>query len=116
MKVSDMDLTENNVLNRIQDLLEFKHWSLYRLSRESGLAYSSLHNIFRRNTCPSIPTLEKICDGLGISLSQFFEYEEKPLKIDTLTDEEQDIINYYRALSRENKGLLRAYLRGLCKK
>ena len=29
-------------------------------------------NIFRRNATPSIPTLEAICKGFGITVSQFF--------------------------------------------
>ena len=29
-------------------------------------------NIFRRNTVPSIATLETICSGFGITMSQFF--------------------------------------------
>ena len=41
-------------------------------SKECGLSESTLANIFRRNTVPSITTLETICDAFGITLSQFF--------------------------------------------
>lgn len=41
-------------------------------SKECGLSESTLANIFRRNTVPSISTLEAICSGFGITLSQFF--------------------------------------------
>lgn len=109
-------MNEDNVLNRITYFLEYKHWTLYKLAKESGLPYSSLSNIFNRKTCPTIPTLEKICIGLGISMSEFFEYEENPLKSDELTDTEQDIVNSYRSLSAKDKELLIAYLYGLCKK
>ena len=47
-------------------------WTEYRLSKECGLSESTLANIFRRNTVPSITTLETICDAFGITLSQFF--------------------------------------------
>ncbi len=33
-------------------------------------------DFFRRNTVPSIATLEEICKGFGITLSQFFADEE----------------------------------------
>ena len=33
---------------------------------------STIANLIRRNTVPSIPTVEAICNGFGISLSQFF--------------------------------------------
>lgn len=39
---------------------------------ESGLSQSTISNIFSRNTTPSIPTLESICKGFGITLAQFF--------------------------------------------
>lgn len=57
---------------RLQRLLKERGWSMYRLSLQSGLSQATLANIFRRNTVPSIVTLEAICKGFGITLSQFF--------------------------------------------
>lgn len=109
-------MIEDKVLTRIQDLLAFKHWSLYKLAKESGIPYSSLNNLFNRQTCPTIATLEKICAGFQISLSEFFNFTENPLRNEDLTDIQQDIINSYNTLSAKDKELLAAYLRGLCKK
>ena len=61
-----------DVNERITELMKARGWSEYRLAKESGLSNSTIANIFRRNTIPSIPTLELICDSLGITLSQFF--------------------------------------------
>ena len=108
-------MIEDDVLNRITYFLEFKHWTLYRLAKESGLPYSSLNNIFNRKNCPTISTLEKICDGLQISLSEFFAFQGNPLRSETLTEHEQDILNRYRILSAQDKKLLQAYLHGLNK-
>lgn len=36
------------------------------------MAQSTIGNIFRRNTVPSVATLETICKGFGITMSQFF--------------------------------------------
>lgn len=109
-------LLENKVIDRIKYLLTFKHWSPYKLAKESGIPYSSLNNMLNRKTCPSIPTLEKICKGLAISPSEFFDFEENPLRISEITETHQDIINAYESLSANDKKLLLAYLRGLCKK
>ena len=109
-------MNENEVLERIQYFLKLKHWSVYKLAKESKLPYSSLNNIFVRKTSPTIPTLEKICDGFGISVSEFFSYQTNPLKSDNLTEKEQDIVNSYRSLSEKDKELLAAYLDGLCKR
>lgn len=57
---------------RLRQLLNERGWTEYRLSKECGLSESTLANIFRRNTAPSISTLEAICSGFGITLSQFF--------------------------------------------
>lgn len=61
---------------RLQQLLRERGWTEYRLSRECGLAQSTIGNIFRRNTVPSIATLETICGGFGITMSQFFAEAE----------------------------------------
>lgn len=57
---------------RLKQLLRERGWTEYKLSKQCGLAQSTIGNIFRRNTEPSIATLETICDGFGITLSQFF--------------------------------------------
>lgn len=57
---------------RLQRLLKERGWTEYKLSKECGLSQSTIGNIFRRNTMPSLTTLEIICKGFGITLSQFF--------------------------------------------
>lgn len=57
---------------RLHQLLEERGWTEYKLSKECGLAQSTIGNIFRRNTVPSVATLETICNGFGITMSQFF--------------------------------------------
>lgn len=109
-------MIEDEVLNRIQFFLKYKHWSVYKLAKRSDLSYSSLNNIFNRRTCPTVSTLEKICIGLNISLSEFFAFQQNPLQSETLTEKEQEVLNAYQSLSANDKALLEAYLQGLCKK
>lgn len=61
-----------DVLERLRVLLDERGWTEYRLAKECGLSESTIANIFRRNSVPSITTLESICNGFGITLSQFF--------------------------------------------
>lgn len=61
-----------NTLERLRQLLHKRGWTEYRLSKECGLSQSTIGNIYRRNTTPSIDTLEIICKAFGITLSQFF--------------------------------------------
>lgn len=57
---------------RLRQLLNERGWSEYKLAKRCGLSESTVANIFRRNTVPSIATLETICSGFGITMLQFF--------------------------------------------
>ena len=61
---------------RLRQLLNERGWSEYKLAKRCGLSESTVANIFRRNTVPSIATLETICSGFGITMSQFFAEED----------------------------------------
>ena len=61
-----------NVLDKITSMREERHWSEYQLAEQSGLTQSTISSWYRKNTLPSIPSLKKICEAYGISLSQFF--------------------------------------------
>ena len=106
-------MIEDKVLDRIQQLLTFNQWSLYKLGKESELPYSSLNNLFNRRTCPPIATLEKICSGFNISLTEFFDFKRNPLRNEIISEEEQRLLNAYASLSQKDKDLLTAYLKGL---
>lgn len=61
---------------RLRQLLNERGWTEYRLAKNCGLSESTISNIYRRNTVPSIATLETICNGFGITMSQFFAESE----------------------------------------
>lgn len=109
-------MIEDKVFERIEYLCEKKHFTMYKLAKEAGMPYSSLNNIIHRRTCPTVGTLEKLCKGMNISLSDFFNFELYPLKNDSLTPEEDELINKYRTLSQNKQMLLNAYIDGLSQK
>ena len=112
-----MELEHNHVIERINQLLKERNWTVYRLAKESGLAYSSLNNIFIRDTVPSVFTLEKICNGFQITLSQFFDTDTPIIPTaDMLSSDERSLIETYRTLTKSDKQLLMAYLNGLAKR
>jgi len=96
-----------DVLERLHKLLESRGWSMYRLAKESGLTDSTIANIYRRNALPSIDTLAKICDGFGITLSQFFAENET---VD-LSPELQSLFDEWRPLTAEQKELVMSMMR-----
>lgn len=109
-------MIEDKIVERIQELCSKKHISLYRLAKNAELPYSSLNNILHRRTCPTVNTLERLCKGLNVSLSEFFNFEIYPIRNEELTLEEEDFINRYRNLSNRKKELLNAYIDGLNEK
>ena len=65
------------VKNRILELCEEKHMTINKLATESGLSPSSLKSIlYGKSKNPGIVTIKIICDGLGISVTEFFDTEE----------------------------------------
>ena len=92
-----------NVLDRIKELLQERNWSLYKLSKSSGIPQSTLSNLFNRNNSPSISTLEDICKGFDISLSQFFAQGDESVE---LTTEQKDMLIQWNGLTIEQKEAL----------
>ena len=106
-------MNKNITLLKLETLLQEKDWTIYKLSKESGIPYSSLNNLFLRNTEPTLPTLRKICIGLGITLSDFFSDIDIPTV--EYTVEERKLISLYRNLKIPDKKLLMTYAQALNK-
>ncbi len=58
---------------RIQELCNEKGITLNKLAIISGITQSTLNNIISgRNKSTTVSTVKKICDGIDISISDFF--------------------------------------------
>ena len=88
-----------NTLERLRQLLNDRGWTEYRLSKECGLSQSTIGNIYRRNTTPSIDTLETICKAFGITLLQFFAETD----LVELTPELKSLFDGWVSLTPEQK-------------
>lgn len=60
---------------RIRQLMKERGLTEYRLALDSGLSKSTVSALLHRNTTPSVPTIEAVCNALGITVSQFFAEE-----------------------------------------
>jgi len=64
----------NAVRLRILELCRSNDITVNRLATMSGITQSTLNNITGgRNNSTTISTIKKICDGLGISVEEFFD-------------------------------------------
>ena len=65
------------VRNRILELCGERNISINKLANICGLPPSSVKNIlYGKSQNPKILTVKMICDGLGITLGQFFDTDE----------------------------------------
>jgi len=97
-----------DLLDKIKQLRDERSWSNYRLAKESHMSEGSLNNLFRLNYLPTIPTLEAICKGFGISLSQFFAEENEAV---VLSEEQKEMLGIWAALNKEQKAALLEFLK-----
>ena len=92
-----------DVLKRLDDMMKERGWSDYKLAQNSKLSTSTIANIRRRNTVPSVVTLEFICDAFGITLAQFFADDHGMVQ---LTPEQKDMFDSWVALTPDQKNIV----------
>lgn len=56
----------------VEELLEERNLTMYKLSVLCDISYSTLKNTKARQGQLTIDTIEKICHGLGITVAEFF--------------------------------------------
>lgn len=87
---------------RIKELMDERGWTIYELAKRSGLAQTTISNMWKRNTEPTIPSLRAICSAFGITLAQFFAEGDMV----ELTPEQQQFFTRWAVLSAEQKEML----------
>lgn len=64
------------VKERILELCREKNLSINKLSNMSGVTQSTVNNIVSgRNRSATVSTIKKLCDGMGITIEEFFHSE-----------------------------------------
>ena len=91
-----------DVKARLQQLMDERGWTIYRVAKEADIPWSTVRNMFKRNTDPSIATLESICQGMGMTLPQFFDVDNQM----GLTEEQRKLIKQWGTLKERDKKLV----------
>lgn len=84
-----------NVAQRIRSLREARGITTNKLANLAGISQSHLREIELGQRNPTVETLSYFCDALGISLSEFFQEEDREVNpflmsaIRGLSDEQQ---------------------------
>ena len=100
-------MQELEIIQRIQQLCAARNWTLYRLAKESGITYSTLCTMLHKETTPSIPTLTKLCQGFGISLSEFFDTTNDWAM---LTPGQKMHLSFWNSLNSQNQDAVNKYM------
>ena len=70
-------MTRECVANRILQLCQERNMTINALARTAGIAPSTVKNILNgASKNPGVVTIKMICDGLGITLIDFFDTDE----------------------------------------
>ena len=76
MKKEQRRKQQSVLVERIDELCKEKNYSYYALSYKSSVPLTTLiHIMDGTSKNPGVFTVIKICDGLGVSLSEFFNTE-----------------------------------------
>ena len=93
-----------DVLAKLRDLLDERGWSEYKLAKKAGLNESTIANIYRRNTVPTIATLEAICGAFGITMSEFFAGDGSEMV--ELTPQMKELLDVWMPLNEAKRAAL----------
>lgn len=92
-----------DVLTKIQQERIKRGWTEYMLAKNSELSQSTISSWYRKDLEPSLASLERICNGLGITLSQFFSSADYSYD---LTKEQIELLETWGRLSPEQRSAL----------
>ena len=101
-----------DVLTRITKLRLNRGWTDYELAKRSGLPQSTISSWYTKNMMPSVSSLENICKGFGISLSQFF-LEEDSGEATILSRQQHRLLAYASRLDPDQYESLLSFLERL---
>lgn len=101
-----------DIKKKLSDMLNTRGWSYYRLAKESNIPWSTVRNMFERGTEPTLPTLEALCGGLGITLADLLV----GYSVAELSDEQKELLENWDKLCAEDKKLCLELLRSLNRK
>ena len=68
--------TNEAILKRIKELCEEKGKNICKACLNGGKSPSALYALMKERTkCPKVTTIKSFCEGAGITLSEFFDWD-----------------------------------------
>lgn len=85
---------------RIEEIMKERDLNPYKLSKICGIPQSTLSNMFKKTTQPTLSTIESICNGLDITINQFFSDDSDLVN---LNEEQKELLKNWGMLTPEQK-------------
>jgi transcriptional regulator with XRE-family HTH domain len=87
-----------NIGERLRELREARNMSMRALAAKSGLSANALSMIERDRASPSVSTLYKLAEALGVSITSFFGSDTQRTQIVFLKSDERTRISFTRGI------------------
>ena len=87
-----------NIGDRLRELREARNISMRTLATKSGLSANALSMIERGRASPSVSTLYKLAEALGISITSFFGTDAERKQVVFLKSDERARVSFTRGI------------------
>jgi transcriptional regulator with XRE-family HTH domain len=98
MALFKQDAVSVNIGERLRELREARKISMRALATRSGLSANALSMIERGRASPSVSTLYKISDALGVSITSFFGADAEKKQVVFLKSDERTRVSFTRGV------------------
>lgn len=98
MALYQHDAVSVNVGERLRELREARNISMRTLASRSGLSANALSMIERGKASPSVSTLYKLADALGVSITAFFATDIERKQVVFLKADERPHVSFSRGV------------------
>ena len=98
MALYQHDAVSVNIGERLRELREARNISMRALATRSGLSANALSMIERGRASPSVSTLYKLADALGISITSFFGSDSQRKQVVYLKVDERSRMSFTRGI------------------
>ena len=97
-----------DILSKIQLEKEKRGWNEYTLAKNSGIPQTTISTWYRNNLQPNLASIERICSGFNMTLSEFFC--EDPSMMVELTREQLELLHTWNALTKSQREALLKFI------
>ena len=98
MALYQNDAKSVNIGERLRELREARNISMRTLATKSGLSANALSMIERNKASPSVSTLYKLADALGVSITSFFGSNLERKQVVFLKSDERTRVSFTRGI------------------